>query len=183
MDYIKELDILDDMPWLAQNRKKHIASTAYCARELALLYAPHLADKAFIAGLYHDCAKGIEDELLQKYNIGLFAEFKSTAHAPLGALLARDMFSIDDNDVLDAICWHCTGKELMSVLDKIIFLADAIEPLRNYPNVEHIRKCSKISLDAGVLAYLENLISYLNESNSKINPYTMQFYNNLKTEV
>ena len=183
MAYIDNFDVLNKMPWLTKERKKHIISTAQCARELAELYAPELAYKAFVASLYHDCAKGIERDLIKKYNIGIFAEFMNTAHAPLGAMLARDVFYVNDPDIFEAIYWHCTGRADMTVLNKIVFLADAIEPLREYPNVQDIRCHAQASLDFGVYAYLNNLVSYLNASNSKINPYTLQFYNNFKPEV
>ena len=181
MDCINNVDILNNMPWLSQKRKDHIASTAICAGELAVRYCPELENKAFIAGMYHDCAKGLESELLKKYDIGIFADYYSTAHAPLGAMLARDAFFINDEQILQAIYWHCTGRSNMSTLEKIVFLAYAIEPLREYPNVDKIRSSACISLDDGVFAYLDNLVSYLKRDGIKINPYTLQLYNDYLT--
>ncbi len=177
MDYTDNISVLDKMPWLAEKRKKHIISTADTARKLAEIFCPENAARAYVAGLYHDCAKGLEKELLHKYDVGLFGDFLPTVHAPIGAYLARDFFGVDDSAVLDAIMWHCTGKPNMTDLEKIIFLADAIEPLREYPNVDKIREETFSSLDKGVISYLENLISYLSvDDGSKINPYTLQCY-------
>ena len=176
MSYTCDVGILDKMPWLNKERKEHIISTAITAKKLAKIFSPDIINQAFISGIYHDCAKGLERELAKKYESDIFDDYFSTLHAPLGAYLARDVFGIEDNAVLDAIKWHCTGKAGMTTLEKIVFLADAIEPLRNYPNVETIRTAAFASLDNGIRLYTENLIGYLQSAGNRINPYTLQCY-------
>lgn len=177
MDYINNATVLEKMPWLSTARKEHIHSTAKTAYALAQRYNAD-ADLAFTAGLYHDCAKGLEGELIKKYHDQLipFIDYPDTVHAPLSACLARDMFLIKDPYLLSAIRWHCTGKSSMSMLDQIIYIADAIEPLRDYAGVEHLRKMSKVSLNAAVLACAKHTIEYLEKKGSEICPITLDCY-------
>ena len=178
MSYINDKTVLDNMPWLTPERKHHILSTAEEAVSLAGRFCAlkGCAGKAFTAALYHDCAKGIEKELLAKYPFDAegFAGFPATLHAPLGACLARDMFGVSDPEILWAIKWHCTGRAGMTELEKAVFLADAIEPLRDYPGVAGIRAAAAASLDEGMKAYLENLIDHLRHAGKAINPYTLE---------
>lgn len=164
------------MPWLNSERKEHIISTAITAKKLAEIFSPSIIHQAFVSGIFHDCAKGIEKELSLRYKTEIFCDYFSTLHAPLGAYLARDTFDIVDVNVFEAIKWHCTGKADMTTLEKIVFLADAIEPLRSYPNVDMIRSTAFVSLDNGIKLYIENLIGHLKAVGNKINPYTLECY-------
>ena len=106
------------MPWLTDERKEHILRTAQTVKELSDRFKiqADAADNAYIAAVYHDCAKGIEKELLKKYSkeIKGFEEYMPTLHAPLGACIARDIFGIENESILEAIRWHCTGKARMT---------------------------------------------------------------------
>jgi predicted HD superfamily hydrolase involved in NAD metabolism len=183
MNYTNKIsEIAQKLPWISNERIHHVISTADTAVKLAELYAPALVEKAYVAGLYHDCAKGLEQKLINKYDVSDFKGFKPTLHAPLGAYFARDNFGIDDQDVLSAIYWHCTGRPNMNDLEKIIFISDAIEPLRCYYGVELLRDITMQDLDKGVFAYLKNLLSHLESQNAAINPHTLrcyEFYRNL----
>lgn len=164
---------LEMMPWLAPERKAHIESVVQAARGLCMLYGGDLERTELIAVL-HDCAKGIEKALLFHYEqfVKDFMPYPPTLHAPLGAFWARDYFGIEDQTVLDGIRYHCTGRPNMPLEEKIVFLADAIEPGRSYPGVEELRNIAKESLDLAVQRYLEHTVKYLD--GKEINPLTLQ---------
>ncbi|MDR1093137.1 MAG: nicotinate (nicotinamide) nucleotide adenylyltransferase [Clostridiales bacterium] len=117
-------------------RYRHTASVATVAYKLAGRYGADPA-RAVRAALYHDCAKRITaEEAAQKFGLDvpreIFALHPKIRHAPIGALYAQKYFNETDADVLNAIRWHTTGRPDMSLLEKIIFVADYIDPLRAY---------------------------------------------------
>lgn len=118
---------------LSAERYEHTLGTAQCARELARMYGLN-EDKAYLAGLLHDCAKCksnnelleiIENELKQ-VNPDELQNYK-TLHAPVGAHFAKTRYGIEDPEIINAIACHTIGKVNMSTFEKIIFLADKIE--------------------------------------------------------
>lgn len=99
--------------------------------------------------------------------------------------MAREHFEIEDEEILSAIRWHTTGKENMSKLDKIIYLADMIEPSRDFSGVEELRNDSKDDLDKAMLNALTHTIKYLLEKGCLIDINTVKarnylLYNNYK---
>ena len=132
-------------------------------------------EKAEIAGFLHDCAK-IRDkkDLIKKAkenNLLLTKEMMKAPqiiHSYLGALFAREFYGIDDEDILNAISYHTTGRPNMSDLEKIIFLADYIEPLRNFDGVERARELANNDLDAAMYFALNNTLKFLVERDSYI---------------
>ncbi|PWL73682.1 phosphohydrolase [Candidatus Gastranaerophilales bacterium] len=123
--------------WLKENlndeRYIHSLGTAECAVELAVKFGLD-SEKAYIAGLLHDCAKCFSKEKLKQIiNDHLQVEecemlnYK-TLHAPVSAYIAQKDFGVEDNEILSAIRWHTLGKSDMTTFEKIIFLADKIEP-------------------------------------------------------
>lgn len=123
--------------WLKENlndeRYIHSLGTAECAVELAVKFGLD-SEKAYIAGLLHDCAKCFSKEKLKQIiNEHLQVEecemlnYK-TLHAPVSAYIAQKDFGVEDNEILSAIRWHTLGKSDMTTFEKIIFLADKIEP-------------------------------------------------------
>ena len=142
-------------------------------------------DKVKTAAILHDCAKYNEDKYMMLYgeNIDSYQlQFKAVLHSFLGAEVAKKEYNINDNDVLDAIKYHTTGRENMTQLDKIIYLADAIEEKRNYPGVDHIRKLAKNDLDEAILYSLDHNITYIIEKNDLIHPLTIDARNYLIKE-
>ena len=89
-------------------------------------------------------------------------------HSYLGALFAREFYGIDDEDILNAITYHTTGRANMSDLEKIIFLADYIEPLRNFDGVERARELANKDLDAAMYFALNNTLKFLVERDNYI---------------
>ena len=136
-------------PYLGEKRLLHTLNVGYLSAELAVRFGAD-PDKALIAGALHDCAKELAEdsqkEMAMDYSGDLFTE-KKLLHAPAGAVFARDGFGVKDKEILDAICYHTTGRGSMSSLEKIVYLADKIEPARNYMDLEPIRKAARTDLD------------------------------------
>ena len=142
---INEKEILT---WLKENlseeRFNHSVGTAECAEKLAEKYNLN-KEKAYIAGLLHDCAKCFSNEKLKeiidkhiKVEECEMLNYK-TLHAPVSAYIAQKDFGVSDNEILSAIRWHTLGKQDMTTFEKIIFLADKIEP-----NTREKKYCSEI---------------------------------------
>ena len=147
-------------------------------------------NKAAWAGLLHDCAKALApDESLAMLSSldcpvdEITLRERSLLHAPLGAALAKSVFGIDDQEILDAIACHTTGKANMTTLDKIIYLADAIEPSRDYPQVEELRKQAMEDLDGAVLAYMDVSIKYILKKGGLLHPNTVDGRNHLVIQL
>ncbi|HEY8890368.1 MAG TPA: bis(5'-nucleosyl)-tetraphosphatase (symmetrical) YqeK [Clostridium sp.] len=152
---------------LKESRLKHSLSVSDTAVTLATIYGQNI-EKARIAGLVHDCAKNMTDAQLVKvaieYKIDIDEIYKqnpSILHGLVGSIIARTVMGILDQDILNAICYHTTGRKNMSILEKIIYIADYIEPLRKFNGVEELRNLSKIDLDAAIIQSLENTIKYV----------------------
>lgn len=138
--------------YLGAKRLLHTLNVGYLSAHLAGLYGCS-RDKALIAGALHDCAKELpiekQSELAKKYSGDLFTE-KKILHSPAGATFAREEFGIEDKEILDAICYHTTGRGDMTVLEKIVYLADKIEPSRTYMDLAPIRESAEHDLDEAV---------------------------------
>ena len=143
-------------------------------------------DKAFVAGLLHDCAKCLRkaetDELIKKYDIELDSMTKQcepVMHAPLGAVVAEHEYGIKDAEILDAIRYHTVARKGMSLLEKIVYVADMTEPHRDYPGVDELRKASKKDIDeAYAIAVKCSLIHNINKG-SVIHPNTLEAWNDI----
>lgn len=125
-------------------------------------------EKAELAALCHDIAKYVPKEecikLLKENNIKLSEDEEKVPeiwHSIIGPILAKNNLEIEDKDVLGAIRWHTTGKEDMSVLEKIIYIADMIEPSRIFDGVDEIREATMLDLNKGVLLGLNHSIKFL----------------------
>lgn len=164
---------------LTDGRYKHSIGVMETAVKLAGLYGADVK-KAEIAGLLHDCAKNMSLseslEIAEKYAVPL-SEIEKTSsaliHAPIGAVIARERFGIEDKEILSAIEAHTVAKEKMSVLDKIIYLADMIEPSRNFPDVEKYRQLAFEDLDRAFLFALDRSIIFNVEKGVKLHPNTV----------
>ena len=138
--------------YLGGKRLLHTLNVGYMSAHLADIYGCS-KDKALLAGALHDCAKELPIEeqaaLAKKYCGDLFTE-KKILHSPAGATFAKEGFGIEDTEILDAICYHTTGRGNMTVLEKIVYLADKIEPSRTYMDLEPIREAAEHDLDEAV---------------------------------
>ena len=174
---------------LGEERLEHSVNTSKVARKLAIKYG-YDAGKAEVAGLLHDCAKDLDYKTLEKvvleYNIELdeiIRKIPKLLHPLVGAVIAKKEFNIQDPVILKAIKAHSTGAAQMSLLDKIIYLSDKIEPLRNMDGVEEVRKMAEIDLDRAVLMALDKGLLYLISKGSLIHPVSIEARNNILSEV
>lgn len=168
---------------LSEKRYNHSLNVAKTAESLAELNNSHKG-KAFLAGILHDYAKELSAEhLLQishQHNLicdEIELENPQLLHGPVGALLVKEELGISDGEILTAIRYHTTGCPQMGVLSKILYIADFIEPGRNFPGVEEIRKATFKNLDRGVLEALDHTIKYLIGESQLIHGLSVQARN------
>lgn len=174
---------------LDENRFEHTLGVRYTCAALAMRYQYDL-EKAQVAGLLHDCAKCIPDKkkikICQKNKITISPAEKASPfllHAKVGAYIARKDYGVKDTEILDAIVCHTTGKAGMTLLDKIVYIADFIEPHRNAaPNLEAIRALAFQDIDRAMYVILESSLEYLKKKGKEIDPMTQvsyEYYKNL----
>ena len=164
-------------------RYEHTLGVAYTATALAMRYEESLKS-AELAGLLHDCAKCLTDEkriaICEKHNISINEVERRNPfllHAKVGSFLAMEEYHVYDADIINAILNHTTGRPGMSLLEKIIFIADYIEPGRkNAPNLGEIRKLAFVDLDQCLVIVLKNILEYLETSDGEIDPMTRKTY-------
>lgn len=171
-----ELVSLERQIWPLLDRKRllHSLNVTVYALHLALLHQVSL-EKAGVAALLHDCAKCLPRHETLEYARMAGDETlldRELAHGPAGAWLARTRFGISDPDILRAIHYHTTGCSEMSRLDKIIFIADKVEPARTYENLEEIRRLVETDLDAALQICLREIDLFLKREKLAPHPYT-----------
>ena len=159
------------------HRIGHIEGVLETADQLAIRFGAD-REKTKLAALSHDLYRGMRPEALNVYvnQLGLSKKYldnANLAHAKVAAEMLKRDFGINDEDVLNAVRYHTTGRAGMSLLEKIIFLADSIEPGRNYPGVEAIRETAKTDLDRACLMCLERTIDYINDKGYYLDPDTL----------
>ena len=173
---------------LHAKRYEHTLSVAYTAASLAMVHDAD-TDSALIAGMLHDCAKCLPAEklimLCQKHDLPVSeVELQNPAallHAKAGSFLARKKYGVDDSDILNAIKYHTTGRPGMSKLEKILYIADYIEPGRKHAaNLAQIRKMAYQDLDKTLFKILEDTLSYLMTTGGEIDSMTQETYNYYK---
>lgn len=189
MDYTEILKWLKDN--LNEKRYIHTLGTADCAKELAKQFGLN-EDKAYLAGLLHDCAKCFpNEELLDIIHKHLDVEecemlnYK-TLHAPVSAYIAETEFGITDKEILLAIRWHTLGKLDMSDFEKIVFIADKIEPnTRDKEYSDKIREllAQENGLNKALLKCYKETIKSLVKRDLKICLLTIEIYNKLQDLV
>ena len=195
MDYIK-LSLEEADKWLKENlnekRYQHSLGTAECAKELAKHFGQN-EEKAYIAGLLHDCAKCFSDEklleIIDKYLDDVDSDERSnkkTLHAPGSYYIAKTVFGLEDAEMLSSIRWHTLGKINMTDFEKIIFLADKIElrtRSKEYRNKITKDLYSENGLNKAILECYKETIKSLVDRDLKICPLTIEIYNNLQKSI
>ena len=169
--------------YLDRDRFEHSEGVMYTAAALAMRYGEDL-EKVQIAGILHDCAKCMPDskklKICEKNHIEITEAEKMSPfllHAKVGAYIAKAKYDIEDTEILDAIACHTTGKPAMTLLEKIIYISDYIEPMRNKAsNLEEVRKMAFVDLDEALFKILSDTLVYLEKSSKKMDPMTMQTY-------
>ena len=168
---------------LDSKRYEHTQGVAYTSAALAMRYGEDI-EKAELAGLLHDCAKCLDNEkkihICKKHDITISeAEQRNPflLHAKVGGHLAKTKYKIDDEDIINSILYHTTGRPGMSLLEKIVYIADYIEPGREHaPNLDEVRSLSFQDLDEALLQILEDILVHLKESKKEIDPMTQMTY-------
>lgn len=177
---------------LDDKRFEHTLGVAYTAAALAMRYDADVL-KAETAGMLHDCAKCMSNEkrlsICEKHNISVNAIERSNPfllHAKVGSYIAMQKYNVHDTDTVNAILNHTTGRPNMSLLEKIIFVADYIEPGRKQaPNLSEIRRLAFIDLDESLFYILGDILVYLNTIDGEIDLMTQKtydFYNKIMNE-
>ena len=168
---------------LDSKRYEHTLGVAYTAACLAMRYGYDM-EKAYITGLLHDCAKCMSNkdkfEYCEKYDIPITEveqDNPSLLHAKVGAEMSRRKFDIEDPEIYQAIFYHTTGHPNMSLLDKIIYISDYMEPHRDEaPNLDLVRKQVFVDIDEALLTILKDSVAYLDKSDKTVDPMTMETY-------
>lgn len=167
---------------LHAKRFEHTLSVAYTAASLAAVYDED-PNKALIAGMLHDCAKSLSNKKLlsicEKNDLPVSeTELQNPAallHAKVGSFLAKEKYGIEDEDILNAIRYHTTGRPDMSALEKILYIADYIEPGRKHAsNLLQIRRMAFQDLDKTLFKILEDTLSYLHSVSSHMDESTLK---------
>ena len=178
---------------LDEPRYEHTVGVMYTAGCMAMAYGYDIK-KAMLAGLLHDCAKCMTHEervsLCEVNHVEVTPsehENKAILHAKAGAILAKKEYHITDEEILHAIAVHTTGEPEMNTLDKIIYIADYIEPGRDKaPNLDFIRALAYQDLDACMAQILDDTLNYLHSRGGSIDPATSEaheFYKEYRKEV
>lgn len=172
---------------LKPSRYEHTLGVAETAKKLASLYGVD-ENKAEIAGLAHDVAKNLSREemlqIIKENNISLSLVEENNLnlwHSVIAPIVAKNELQINDEEILESLRWHTTGKENMSVLEKIIYIADMIEPGRRmFEGLEEIRSATFENLDKGVYVGLTHSIKYILDNDHLIDENTIRARNYLK---
>ena len=154
----------------SEKRKIHTEGVRQTAMKLAEKFGdgnPELVEKAELAALYHDMYRGVPVDVLNYYVKHLNLDEKrykdnaNLAHGKIAAIVIQRDFDEKDQDIINAVSYHTTGRPEMSLLEKIIYIADAVEPNRSYPGVQNLRQILEYDLDKAVLQSLTNTINYV----------------------
>lgn len=173
---------------LKESRFIHTLGVVSVAKKLAEINGVS-EEKAEMAALCHDIAKNLSidkmREIIKENNVILSEDEKNTPelwHSILAPVVAKNELNITDEDILSAIRWHTTGTENMSKLEKIIYIADMIEPSRRFEGVEQIREATLKDLDEGVLQGLTHSTEYLLSSGNLVDINSVKARNYLILE-
>ena len=174
--FIKKLDSFI-RERITAKRYKHTMGVVETATALAEKYNADV-EKAYVAALFHDACKNLDiDEmnmLVEKYNIGeVYIDKPQLAHSKLAAALIKDRFGVDDEDILNAISYHTTGRKGMSLLEKIIYIADATEPNREYSDAKRLNALAFEDLDQACFEVAEWSLKTLSEEGRYIDDDTI----------
>lgn len=163
---------------LDAQRYEHTLGVERMARNMAAIFGED-EERAALAGLLHDCAKCLPLSQMQKAakNESIDAvmkESKALMHSVAGMCLAQSVYGVDDPEVLSAIRWHTTGHGNMTELEKIIYLADMIEPSRKpYPGLEDLREMCMHDLDGAMHMALRMSLDHVVAQGKTLHPDTL----------
>lgn len=159
---------------LSKNRYEHSLRVADYCKRLAKIYKID-ENRAYLSGLVHDCAKNLEEfyMLNKKLNSDIIFDTEerdneNLKHAPIGAVVCKDLYGIFDEEILSAVRYHTTAKENMTLLEKILFISDKIEPGRKYDTVDELRRLADFDIDRAIVKFLNDSFEYLEKKSQKV---------------
>ena len=165
---------------LSENRYEHSLRVADYCRRLARIYNTN-ENKAYLSGLVHDCAKNLEEYYMLNNKVDSDIIFDTEEknnpkiqHGPIGAVVCKNIYGIVDDEILSGIRYHTTAKEDMSMLEKILFISDKIEPNRKYDTVEELRKLADCDIDKAIIKFLNDSFDYLEKKSERIHPLSIR---------
>lgn len=173
---------------VSKKRFIHSMNVAKAAQMLAEIYGVD-AQKAKLAGLMHDIAK----EMTHEEHIAVLEDAPEVMkelenisvklwHGPVGSVYLKQKYGIYDEDILNAVRYHTTGRKNMSLLEKIVFVADHISEERKWPDVTYLRGLAKVDLESAMLAKLSTAIKRCIFKVMEINKNTFETYNQIVSE-
>ena len=174
---------------LKKRRYEHSMGVCIEAVRMAELFGAD-KDKAYIAGLLHDCAKCLspeqEKEVCNKY--GYVPDLMTKVchpvlHAPLGAVVAEHEYGVTDKEILDAIRYHTVARANMTLLDKIVYVADMTEPGRSYDGVDRLRSLANKDIDEAFYEALGRSLMHNIKKGSIIHPSSLDAWNSIIIEA
>lgn len=187
MDTKQRIEILKQS--LSEKRYNHSIEVMKTAIKLAEHYKVDVF-AAETAGLLHDCAREIRGKLLhqtcQKHKIKLDYVTKAQPellHGIIGVYIAKEKYKVTSKEILDPIRWHTTGRENMTLLDKIIYISDFIEPGRNFEGVDEVRNIVFQDIDRAMLMALDRTIKYVMMREVYIFPETIKARNGIISDI
>lgn len=166
----------------------HSLGTMRCAIELAARFGLD-GEKARLAGLLHDCAKLPEEELVAlaaRYGVSVDEDDRANPgllHDRVGAQYAREVYGVRDEEVLSAISCHTRCAPGMGAFARMIYLADKIEPTRDYPGVQEIRALARTDMDRAALLSMQSVLAHLERGNRRVQPNIRQTINELEQSI
>jgi predicted HD superfamily hydrolase involved in NAD metabolism len=188
MGYMKREDALKIVKkQLTDHRYQHTVGVMETAISLANKYGVD-EKKAELAAIFHDYAKFRDKEemrsiIIEQHMDKELLEYNSELwHAPVGAYLVEKEAGIKDTEILDAIRYHTSGRPKMTRLEKVIYLADYIEPGRKFPGVDEVREIAEKDLNKALIQSIQNSIIFLMKKNKRIFPLTFYTFNDLITQ-
>lgn len=174
---------------LKPKRYKHVMGVRDTAYKLAIIHNGD-SNKAILGALIHDCAKNkSNEEIIEivKNSSYLLEDGDFMApellHGLAGAIIAKELMGIEDEEVLNSSIYHTTGRSNMTLLEKIIYIADYIEPNRDFPGVEDLREATFNNLDEGLLKAFNNTIKYVVEKGGILHKRTVEARDYLLKEI
>lgn len=175
---------------LTEGRFEHSLNVAKCAEKLCDIYDCD-KEKAYLAGMVHDCAKCLNEkqveDYVEKYEIYLDPLEENNlalSHSAIGSYIAEYELGIKDEDIINSIKYHTTGREEMSILEKIIYIADLIEEERKFPAADELRKLAYAGeLDKAILTSFNNTLKYVIENDELIHTRTVSARNYMMQEM
>ncbi|WP_066049890.1 bis(5'-nucleosyl)-tetraphosphatase (symmetrical) YqeK [Robertmurraya korlensis] len=180
MERAKALEIVKEQ--LTDHRYQHTLGVVETALKLAKKYGAN-EKQAELAAIFHDYAKFRPKEEMKQIIIQermpeeLLFYNSELWHAPVGAYLVENEVGINDHEVLEAIRYHTSGRPQMSLLEKIIYVADYIEPGRQFPGVDEVRQVANKNLNEALLLSIQNSIIFLVKKKRAVFPLTLETYN------